>query len=111
MTPILCIPGPLSTADVFSPQIPVLWPYGPVTIASTLTGHTLAEIAANILVSAPPRFALMGISMGGYLCFEILRQAPERVIALALLDTSARPDTPEQTAQRRALVVQARAGN
>jgi pimeloyl-ACP methyl ester carboxylesterase len=36
--------------------------------------------------------------------FEIMRQAPERVTRLALLDTSARPDTPEQTANRRALI-------
>jgi len=70
----------------------------------------MAQMAAAILATAPPRFALAGISMGGYLCFEILRQEPERVIKLALLDTSARPDTPEQSAQRRTLVAQARAG-
>jgi pimeloyl-ACP methyl ester carboxylesterase len=47
--------------------------------------------------------------MGGYLAFEILRQAPERVVKLALVCTSARPDTPEQTAGRRKMVEQARA--
>jgi pimeloyl-ACP methyl ester carboxylesterase len=57
-------------------------------------------MAAAILAAAPPRFALAGISMGGYICLEILRQAPQRVIKLALLDTSARPDAPEQIAQR-----------
>src|SRR3984885_2686961 len=97
MTPIVLIPGLLCAAEVFAPQIPALWPHGPVTIASTLEGRTMAEIASAILATAPPRFALGGISMGGYLCFEILRQAPERVIKLALLDTSARPDTPAQT--------------
>jgi len=66
----------------------------------------MAEIAAAILVAAPPRFALAGISMGGYVCLEIMRQAPERVIKLALLNTSARPDTPEQVTLRRALVAQ-----
>lgn len=64
----------------------------------------MAEIAVSILAAAPPKFALAGISMGGYLCFEILRQAPERVLKLALLDTSARPDTPEQTAFRRTIL-------
>ena len=68
----------------------------------------MAEIAAAILTAAPPRFALAGISMGGYICLEIMRLAPERVIKLALLDTSARPDTPAQTTQRRALVALAR---
>jgi pimeloyl-ACP methyl ester carboxylesterase len=80
-------------------------------VASTLEGETIAEIAAAILTTAPPRFALAGISMGGYISLEIMRQAPNRVTKLALLDTSARPDTPEQITQRRALIAQARTGN
>lgn len=108
MTPILLVPGLLCTAEIFAPQIAALWPYGAVTVASTLEGETIPEIAAHILADAPPRFALAGISMGGYICFEILRQAPERVIRLALLDTTARPDTPEQTTQRRALIALSR---
>jgi pimeloyl-ACP methyl ester carboxylesterase len=108
MTPILLIPGLLCTAEIFAPQIAALEPYGPVTVADTLEGETIPEIAANILAHASPRFALAGISMGGYICFEIMRQAPKRVIKLALLDTTARPDTPEQTAQRRALIALSR---
>jgi pimeloyl-ACP methyl ester carboxylesterase len=38
--------------------------------------------------------------MGGYISFEIMRQAPERVAKLALLDTGARAETPEQTKAR-----------
>lgn len=101
MPPILLIPGFLCTAEVFSSQIAALWPYGSVTIASTLEGNTLAEIAAAILADAPPKFALAGFSMGGYICFEIMRQAPERVTKLALINTSAHPDSAEQTVQRR----------
>ena len=111
MPPIVLVPGLLCSAEVFAPQIAALWRYGPITIASTLEGKTLPEIAAAILSTAPPRFALAGISMGGYICLEIMRQAPQRVIKLALLDTSARPDSPEQTAQRRALVAQAQTGD
>ncbi|WP_026791950.1 alpha/beta fold hydrolase [Pleomorphomonas oryzae] len=110
MTPILLVPGLVCTAEVFAPQAAALWPYGPVTIASTLEGGSIHDIAAAILADAPPRFALAGISMGGYISFEILRQAPERVLKLALLDTSARPDAPEQTAARRAAVERARNG-
>jgi pimeloyl-ACP methyl ester carboxylesterase len=109
MTPILLIPGLLCSEEIFAPQLPALWPYGPVMIAQTLTGDTLADMAARILAHAPPRFALVGVSMGGYLSFEILRQAPARVAKLALVCTSARPDTPEQTAGRRKMVEQARA--
>src|SRR5579863_6533753 len=95
MTPIVLVPGLLCTAEVFYPQISALWPFGPVTIASTLEGDSIPQIARRILASAPPQFALAGISMGGYICLEIMRLAPDRVIKLALIDTSARPDTPD----------------
>jgi pimeloyl-ACP methyl ester carboxylesterase len=111
MTPIVLVPGLLCTAEMFAPQIPMLWARGPVTVASTLEGETMAEIAAAILQSAPPQFALVGISMGGYICLEIMRQAPERVLKLALLDTSARADTPEQITQRRSLLAQGQRGD
>lgn len=111
MPPIVLVPGLLCTAEAFAPQIAALWPHGPVTIASTLEGRTIVEIAAEILDAAPPRFALAGISMGGYISFEMMRQAPERISRLALLGTSARPDTPDQIARRRALVAEARNEN
>jgi pimeloyl-ACP methyl ester carboxylesterase len=111
MLPIVLVPGLLCSAEVFAPQIVALWPYGPITVASTLSGNSIPEIATAILANAPPRFALVGISMGGHITLEIMRQAPERVMKLALLSTSARPDTEEQTAQRRAMIVQARTGN
>ena len=104
MTPILLIPGLVCTAELFSPQLPALWTRGPVTVASTLGGDSMGAIAEDILSNGPPRFALAGLSMGGYVAFEILRRAPERVERLALLDTSARPDVPEQTERRRGLM-------
>lgn len=109
MTPIVLVPGLLCSEEIFAPQLPALWPHGPVQIANTLAGDTLPEMAALILAAAPPRFALVGVSMGGYLALEIMRQAPERVAKLALVCTSARPDTPEQTAARRKMLEQARA--
>jgi pimeloyl-ACP methyl ester carboxylesterase len=111
MIPVVLVPGLLCSAEVFAPQIAALWPFGPITVATTLAGETITEIAAVILSTAPPHFALAGISMGGYICLEIMRQAPERVMKLALLDTSARPVTPEQTAMWRALAAQARTSN
>ena len=65
MTPIVLVPGLLCSAEVFAPQVAGMWPYGPVAIASTLEGETVAEMATAILAAAPPRFALVGISMGG----------------------------------------------
>src|SRR5581483_7943582 len=58
----------------------------------------------------PPRFALIGHSMGGYVAFEMLRRAPSRIARVAFLDTSARPDAPEQTSRRLALIEQAARG-
>lgn len=104
MTPTVLIPGLACTAEMFARQTVALWPYGPVTVASTLEGDSIAAMAAAILRDAPARFALGGISMGGYIALEILRQAPERVVKLALLDTSARADTPEQIEARRLLI-------
>ena len=111
MLPVVLVPGLNCTAEVFAPQIPAVWSFGPVIIASTLVGDSIAAIAASILATAPPRFALGGISMGGYVSFEILRQAPERVAKLALLDTSARPDLPEQSEVRRARIARGRRGD
>ena len=48
--------------------------------------------------------------MGGYVAFEILRRAPERVERLALMDTQATPDTPEATARRRGFIEQTKIG-
>jgi pimeloyl-ACP methyl ester carboxylesterase len=108
--PIVLIPGLLATPRLYAEQIPELWRIGPVTVAIHTRDDSLGVIARRILATAPPRFALAGLSMGGYISFEILRQAPERVVKLALLDTSARPDTPEQTEQRRAQMDLARRG-
>jgi pimeloyl-ACP methyl ester carboxylesterase len=104
MTPTVLIPGLACTAEMFTSQTVALWPHGPVTVASTLEGDSIAAMAAAILRDAPASFALGGISMGGYIAMEILRQAPERVVKLALLDTSARADTPEQIEARRLLI-------
>ena len=99
--PIVCIPGLACSPRLYAEQIPQLWTVGPVTIAQHGRYESVGAIARSILALAPDRFALIGLSMGGYVSFEIMRQAPERVVKLALLDTTARPDTPEQTENRR----------
>ena len=99
--PIVLVPGLLCTARLYAEQIPTLWRLGPVTVADHTRDDSMAAIARRILADAPPRFALAGLSMGGYVAFEIVRQAPERVARLALLSTSARLDPPEITERRR----------
>jgi pimeloyl-ACP methyl ester carboxylesterase len=109
--PFLLVPGLNCTEEGFKHVIPALWPFGAVTVANHMDGEGVAGIAANILRDAPPAFALLGFSMGGYIAFEILRQAPERVLKLCMLDSSARPDSPEAIEKRRAGIAKARSGN
>ncbi len=109
-TPLILLPGmPLDAAlwahqtrflaDIADPVVPVL------------SGEdSIAAMATRVLDAAPPRFAVAGLSMGGYVALEILRRAPERVERLALLDTNARADTPEQTATRREAMALAQQG-
>jgi pimeloyl-ACP methyl ester carboxylesterase len=108
--PLVLIPGLAASARLYVPQIPHLWREGPVMIADHTRDDGMAAIARHILERAPRVFALAGLSMGGYISFEILRQAPERVARLALLDTSAAPDTAEQSVARRAQMALAAQG-
>ena len=108
--PIVLVPGLNCSARLYAPQIPILWRFGPVTVADHRRDDTMAAIAGRILASAPPRFALVGLSMGGYIAHEILRQASDRVAKVAFLDTSARADDPERSARRDAQIEMARSG-
>ena len=108
--PLVLVPGLLCSARLYAPQIAALWPCGPVMVADHRRDADIAATAARILRDAPPRFALAGLSFGGYIAFAMLRQAPERIARLALLDTSARPDTPEQSAGRKTQIEMAQSG-
>jgi pimeloyl-ACP methyl ester carboxylesterase len=110
MVPIVLIPGLTATPRFYEPVVPALWRFGPVTVANHARDDSMAAIARRILASAPPRFALAGHSMGGYIALEVMRQAPDRVAKLALLDTAARADTPEQTERRRQQIAIAAGG-
>lgn len=85
-------------------QIAALGDLAEITVADLTRSNSMAGMARDVLDAAPAKFALAGLSMGGYASFEIMRQEPARVSKLALLDTSARPDTPEQTTARRDLI-------
>ena len=108
--PILLVPGLVSSPGIYAPIVPALWQMGPVMVANHIRDDSMAAIARRILAEAPPRFALAGHSMGGYIAFEIVRQAPERVLRLALINTQAHADTPEATTRRRSQMTRAQAG-
>ena len=108
--PTVLIPGLTCSARLYADQIPALWRFGPVTVADHTRDDSMAAIARRMLAAAPPRFALAGLSMGGYIAFEIMRQAPGRVAKLALLDTGARAEMPEQTERRKVVIALAMSG-
>jgi pimeloyl-ACP methyl ester carboxylesterase len=109
--PVLLVPGLGGSPRIYAAVVPQLWRFGPVTVANHIRDDSLGAIARRILAEAPPRFALAGHSMGGYIAFEIMRQAPERVAKLALINTQAPPDTSEASEKRRVLVARVRAGH
>ncbi len=95
------IPGLLCSARLYDQLLPAVWSYGGVTVADTRRDSTMTGMAERLLAAAPDRFAMVGLSMGGYIALEVMRLAPERVSALGLISTSARPDSAEQVASRR----------
>lgn len=100
MTPIVFLPGMMCDARLFAPQINALSGSHPV-MCHPLVGHdTIEALAAQILATSPDQFALAGLSMGGIVAMEVLRQAPERVERVALLDTNPLAEKDEVKAKR-----------
>lgn len=108
--PLLLLPGLLCDQALWAHQARHLADLGPVTVADLTRDDSLGAMAARVLEAAPALFDLAGLSMGGYLAFEIVRRAPERIARLCLVDTSARADTEEQASRRRGLMDLARRG-
>src|ERR1700744_815773 len=92
---LLFLPGLLCTEALWQNQIKALKGVADCIVADLTQYDSMVTLARAALQKAPQQFALAGLSMGGYVAFEIMRQAPERVTRLCLVDTSARPDTPE----------------
>lgn len=108
--PVVLVPGLACSSRIFARQIPALWRVSSVVVANHTGGGDMAAIARRILTEAPLRFALAGHSMGGAVAFEMVRQAPERIARLALLNTYARPETLESAELWRSLIVRVKQG-
>lgn len=88
MGELILLPGMMCDARLFARQVESLQDRMRVTVPLPVGAPSMEQLAANILVEAPGRFALGGVSMGGILAMEIMRQAPDRVTHLALIDTN-----------------------
>jgi pimeloyl-ACP methyl ester carboxylesterase len=109
--PLVLVPGLLCDAQLWRPQVEALADVADCRVADVTRSDTMTGLAADVVRDLPfRRFALAGLSMGGYVALEIARQFGNRVERLALLDTSARADTPEQTQKRRDFISLAERG-
>lgn len=104
---LLLIPGMMCDARMWGDlsRLP------PVLHADITGADSVQALATAILHKAPAEFALAGLSMGGIVAMEVLRQAPHRVTRLALLDTNPRAETPEAQAKRAPQIARALAGD
>lgn len=108
--PLVLLPGMMCDARLFEPQLRDLGLDMGVMVAPISLGERIEEIASNVLMFAPAKFALAGLSMGGIVAMEILRRAPERVTRIALMDTNPLAETSASAAAYEPLIVGARAG-
>jgi pimeloyl-ACP methyl ester carboxylesterase len=109
-TPLVLLPGLLCDAALWQHQVETLSDIAEGSVADLTKADQAGLAAQQVLASAPEEFALAGLSMGGYIALEIMRQAPDRIIRLALLDTSAHPDTQRMMKFRQELINLARIG-
>jgi pimeloyl-ACP methyl ester carboxylesterase len=89
--PLVLLPGLACDGLVWAHAGAALDTHATVSVMDYGLIDDLGRMAEKVLDEAPPRFALAGHSMGGRVALEVLRRAPERIAALALLDTGAQP--------------------
>ncbi|NBR34875.1 MAG: alpha/beta hydrolase, partial [Rhodobacteraceae bacterium] len=88
MIPLILLPGMMCDARLFGPQLDVLSATRAVHVLPITQHDSVEALASQVLAAAPERFALGGLSMGGIVAMEVVRQAPDRVAGLALMDTN-----------------------
>lgn len=108
--PLALLPGLLCDDALWQHQVAGLSDVADCWIADFTTQESAGAMVDTVLDAMPERFALAGLSMGGYVALELMARAPERVERLALIDTKAQGDTEEQTARRRGLIELAQKG-
>lgn len=109
--PLVLVPGLLCDALLWQAQIAGLGGSADCWVADHTCADTMARVAANIIAVCPFKtFALAGLSMGGYVALEMMRQAPKRITRIALLDTAAHADAPEAIGRRNAFIALAKRG-
>lgn len=109
--PLVFLPGMMCDGRLFGPQIKAFGASHAIHLAP-ITGHeTVEALAAEVLANAPAQFALVGLSMGGIVAMEVVRQAPTRVTRLCLMDTNSQAETPAKAAEREPQIARVMGGS
>ncbi|MEH3121390.1 MAG: alpha/beta fold hydrolase [Sphingomonas phyllosphaerae] len=87
--PLVLLPAMGCDGQLWAQQVIALGDIAHPELGDLTVDPTLEAMAARVLAHAPPRFAVAGVSLGGYVALEMIRQAPERVERVALFGTRA----------------------
>ena len=107
---LVLLPGMMCDARMYAPQIEALKDIAECQVGYLGGADNIAEIAKQVLLNAPEKFALAGLSMGGIVAMEVARQAPQRVTRLALMDTNPWVEEDDVKATRNRQIDAAEAG-
>ena len=105
------LPGMMCDARLFAPQIDALQADYEIIVPQLCYPDSIAAIAERVLREVqPPRFNLLGLSMGGIVAMSMVGLAPQRVSRLALLDTNHLADPPERRPLRNRQIADVKQG-
>ena len=104
------IPGMMCDERIFAPQIEGLSDSINIIVADISGYSTVHELAAEVLKKSPPKFDLLGHSMGGIVAMEMYSQEPNRIEKLVLMDTNPKAELEEVKAMRDPQMKAAREG-
>lgn len=102
---LVLIPGLAANARMWRSQLDALAAWNPRVSDVHMRHGTIEAMAEALLREHEGPLLLCGASMGGMIAMEAARQAPGRILGLALLGTTARPETPDMRALREAAIV------
>ena len=102
MTDLVLLPGFMCDADLWTDMLPDLARIGRVHYGNVYQDDTLEGMARRVLEQSPEKFILIGFSMGGFVARVLTLAAPERVIGVAFVASSARGYSAEERARRQA---------
>jgi pimeloyl-ACP methyl ester carboxylesterase len=108
--PLVIIPGLLSDARLVLPQMLAVGERMAVTVSLPVQGQSVEPMAEAVLQACPPRFALMGVGLGGIVALEVMRRAADRITRVIFVATDPLPEDPKVAAAREVRMVAVRAG-